>query len=578
MRGKGPGKVLSFEQTGELYYRHGLGKMDASAYFAALHSYRLALQHDPENAEYLLSTAEALTAIMRYDESNRLLLSFFPDLKAQPAECYFGLGCNFFGLHELPTARRFLEEYLHADPDGEFVYEAYDMLDSIDDEAEAEKHLTKAEKEEQAQDDISLRARAYMENDDVPAARALLEDTLKEHPDYGRIRINLALAYFCEQRMEEGLKQVDTVLKQEPGNMEAHCTKALICHEKKDKEGVRREVESLSACDRGDMEALNRAGIMLLELGEYARALALLKELSQRVLSDEGVLHRLAMVAYRLGDMQTAAHSYDVLLQIDAGDSIAQFYRKVCRTAAQGGKKRNDLPNEYQVPTIEIIARMRKLNGYLLLRDEPRRAKWHPDGEMMTLVRWALTLRESRVRRSIIAMLRTLGDIWAERILRDFILQREPGEPLKREAMLALQDMGAKEPYLCYIDNEFAEGHAEPASALQVNLPAPYAQVLQTCMQSMREEGRAESSALFAVAVWTAYAKQMEEAGSAPGLLPAQTSAMAAALEYRACHLGGETVTRMELCRKYGISLRRLNGALGRLKAPHTKHKEGESE
>ncbi len=47
---------------------------------------------------------------------------------------FFGIACNFLGLQEFSHAHDSLESYLTLDPDGEFVADALDMLDVIEDE------------------------------------------------------------------------------------------------------------------------------------------------------------------------------------------------------------------------------------------------------------------------------------------------------------------------------------------------------------------------------------------------------------------------------------------------------------
>ena len=51
-----------------------------------------------------------------------------------PAECHFGLACNYFGLQDYDRAADSLEDYLELEPDGLFAADAEDFLDLIDDD------------------------------------------------------------------------------------------------------------------------------------------------------------------------------------------------------------------------------------------------------------------------------------------------------------------------------------------------------------------------------------------------------------------------------------------------------------
>ena len=95
---KGPGRVLPFKGTGTHYFRQALSKADSNDLPGACASYQMALRLEPDNPEYILGMAEMLTGMGRFDDSNRVLLRYFPEEKDRPTECYFGMGCNFYGL------------------------------------------------------------------------------------------------------------------------------------------------------------------------------------------------------------------------------------------------------------------------------------------------------------------------------------------------------------------------------------------------------------------------------------------------------------------------------------------------
>ena len=43
-------------------------------------------------------------------------------------ECFFGIACNYFGMHEFDYASESLETYLRLDPDGTYAYDAAGFL------------------------------------------------------------------------------------------------------------------------------------------------------------------------------------------------------------------------------------------------------------------------------------------------------------------------------------------------------------------------------------------------------------------------------------------------------------------
>ena len=86
-RSKPAGRILTFERTGERYFRQALSKVENNNLLGACASYQLALFNDPDKPDYILGYAEMLTGMGRFDDSNRVLLCFLPDKRKRPAEC-----------------------------------------------------------------------------------------------------------------------------------------------------------------------------------------------------------------------------------------------------------------------------------------------------------------------------------------------------------------------------------------------------------------------------------------------------------------------------------------------------------
>lgn len=554
---KPAGRILPFEITGERYFRRALSKAENNNLLGACASYQLALFNEPDHADYILGYAEMLTGMGRFDDSNRVLLCFFPDKRSRPAECYFGMGCNFYGLMEYDAARASLERYLHADPEGSLIYDAYDMLDALDEYGDGNlEDLSELQKRR-----VLERARDLLSEARFDEASEILQSELKERPGHVAAQCDLALTWYCMGEKNKAKKELDAVLAAQPDNVQAHCTRALFLQGVDDMAAAREEAETIMRLSIEDPDDLHRASLTMMELGEYAHAQTILQTMSQYAPYDTGVLHRLGVCAYALEDYNRAAHYYDTLLRINALDSIARYYRRLCRKTAGGGRKRRELPAQYQVPMDEVVQRVRKLNAFIGKPIESQRAEWRLGGEMMDLIQWCLTLGDDTVRQAALNLVASFGDIWSERILRDFALRREPGEEIKHKALGLLKHIGAKEPYLTYIGDNMLESHVSLLPGLPGNLPASYGDVLKLCAEGMRSE-RPEKAILRAGTIWSDY---LASGAHYPHLTSAQVNALAAALEYAACQAEEITVTKLEVCRKYGVSMLRFNGALAKL-------------
>lgn len=560
---KGPGRVLPFKGTGTHYFRQALSKADSNDLPGACASYQMALRLEPDNPEYILGMAEMLTGMGRFDDSNRVLLRYFPEEKDRPTECYFGMGCNFYGLMEYGNARNALERYLDLEPEGMFAYDAYDMLDALESYGEENmSEVTVLQKEEALE-----KARQRMAEGELDQAETLLEKELEVRPDHMAARCDLALVWYCRQEKKRAEAALEQVLQEAPEHVQARCTRALLRQSNHDMQGAMEDAQALREMTIEDMDDLHRASLTLMELGDFAGAQPFLRKMAQRAPYDTGILHRQGLCAYALEEYDRAAHYYDLLTKIDRTDTIARYYRRLCKRTAAGGKKRQGLPLHYQVPMDEVVQRVRTLNNYIRKSKEAQQAEWGPEGELTGLAQWCLTLSEDDIRQAALHLIASFGDVWSERLLRDFALRREPDAEIKRRALGLLKHIGAKEPYLTYIDGQMMESRVSLLPGLPENLPAPYRDVLKTCLEGMRGV-RSEDAVQRAGKLWQSYLEQENHYAHLTG---AQVAALAAALEYTACQAAEEKVTKLELCRKYGVSMLRFNGALAKLNGKEPK-------
>ncbi len=552
------GKVLQFERTGEYFFKRGLSKLDRNNLPEAMANYRLALEHDPQNAEIKLAIAETLTEMNRFEESNRMLLTFFYEEGERPSECYFGMGCNFLGLQEYERAKESFSRYVQVEPDGEFTFEAYDMLDALE-EGEANGAIEEGAQARR----VALKGRDLIERGEFKRAVEVLKKLVQREPEMSLARNGLALAYFCDRDYAAATAEVGEILKNDPNDIQAHCNLAVFLRAAKDDEGAALEIAFLKQAYTEDADDLNRLSATLLEFNEYEAAYPLLKRLFNMMPYDAGVVHRLSACAYSLGDYKRAVSGYDRLLKIDASDSVARYYRGVCRAAMAEGQKRGSFLLHYQVPPDEMLSRIHKLNELVGKPRAELNKLWQTDGELYALIRWGTELPERGVKQAMLALVASFDDKKAELFLRDFVLQAsQPGE-VKREAFGFLKQLGAKEPYLGYIDGELVQSRVFIANIPPEKVPKQYREVMEACFSGMRAT-RSEETVFAAARIWSEY---LEGLAGFPALSAQFVYAMAAALEYDACRQTGEAVTKSELCHKYDISLLRFNNALGRLKA-----------
>lgn len=557
----GQGKVLPFQQTGEFFLRRGMTKLDRNNLLDAIVNYRHALALEPDNAEYKLALAEVLTEMNRFDESNRILLTMFEGGMPTVSECYFGMGCNFMGLQDYEHARDSFEHYATIDPDGEFADEVYDMLDALEDEELFQEMFPLSEQFPPEAMDAANEGKNLLERNDHKGAVEVLEKAVREYPKLHFLRNNLALAYFCARRFDEATGEVSKILTEAPNDIQAHCNMALFCNAVKDDAGVEREIAFIKKACTEDADDLNRMAVTMLELGRFADAKPMLSRLFGILPYDTGVVHRYAMCLYELGEYEQAIALYDRLRKLDPDDSIARYYRGVCRAAAAGAPKRSNLLFTYQVPYEEVVTRIHRMNELAKVPYEQLKELWNSNEEFRSLIRWALDLPDISIKRAMLALVASFQDERAENLLRDFALTRTQPDDLKREVFGLLRRIDAPEPYLGYIDGQLVQGRVSMFTGILGDVPKPYQEVLEVAALGMN--GRCtEESMMVAVRMWELYLRHLD---GYPDIKEPQIYAFAAALEYLACNKNGHKTTKTSVCGAYGISLLRLNNAIAKL-------------
>lgn len=563
-KSKKQGKVLSFEKNSEFFFKRGLSKLDKNDLLEAICNYRRALLCEPDSEEIVMAIAEVLAQMGRYADSNRLIFMHFPDADARPNECFFGLGCNFTAMKEYENARACLEQYITNEPNGEFVYEACDMLDILDEVIDV------AQPDEQG-DDLRIIKKAPRDipdmidilipgNDDRYSVSSV-EKLIEEYPELYYMRNALALKLYLAHDLENAFLQIQEVFKVDPDNIHAHCNLAVLRNHEKDYESVEKEIEFLKNAQTEDMGELNRIAITFMELGNAYDAYPILKRMYMKDAYNTGIIHKLAICAYSLGDYKRAISCYDRLIKIDDRDSVARFYREVCLRAQISGSMRAGLMLDYEVPMDEIVTRIKRIKKYL---EKPRAELlklWQEGGEFERLILWGTKFHDHGIKRTMLNLIAEFGDRKAELTLREFLLREPELDQIKREVFALLNQMHAREPYLSMIDGELVESRVSMLEFMQ-DVPKPYRDVVTLCVDHM--DKKCSSECIFnAAQIWKNYIGSL---GAYPSMNKDQTLAMAVVLEYFAVNRKGDKVTKADICREYGISSVRFDNAYAKLK------------
>lgn len=439
--------VLPFQQSGAFYHKRACLQVDRSNYLDAIGFFRKALECEPNNADYLLDLADAYARMNCFDESNHILITIVRRGLASP-ECFFGLGYNFLALKQYASARDALLTYQRLEPDGEFADAAEDMLDEME---EMEDFSFPPHIMEQA-----ARGKRALDEGDFPLAVELFDDLLRQDGSLTFVRNNLALTYFCMQQNAKAIRETKAVLAEDPENLHALCNIALFFAESGKREEGMEYLQPVLDAQFSDPDDLYKLCLTLLELKQDREAAGRLRELLMVRPYDKRALHYYAVSCYNLGRYREALSAWGRVGRIDPDSPVAPYCMQRARDAMVGEPPER-MHYNYQLPGEEVRNRLGTFFQMLTGSREDVRERFEQEPSFRALARWGMGVHDESFQLATIKLLGFVGGQHAEEMLRDFLMDTEEDDALKKEAMANLKAMGAKEPYMALMNGSIVE-------------------------------------------------------------------------------------------------------------------------
>jgi len=447
--------VLSFDRPGHFYSRKAMKYAENDQFFMALDYARKAVEHD-DHPDYQLDLAEIYSEMGCYEDSNFILFELVRKEQLIP-ECYFNIGCNFLGMHEFAAAHSAFSRYLEMERAGLFeadedhlneVLESQEMLEellSMEDDLETQKLMKTIEE-----------AKLMLESGKYRKAARMLERMLEHDPSLVMVRTNLAMSYFYMQEPEKAIAMAQSALEISPKDVHAHCNLAIFYQAAGNTQQMQEHIDFLEGCKPEYFDDIYKVGVTFCEMGMHKHAYSLLKSANRMTPYDERIMHFTALNASNIGLYNEAIRIWGNMLIIRPQNSIASFYRQFAIAAHKHELPARVFTYMHQVPYEEILRRIRFLNDLFRMDHHEVVRLWVQDGELAALLVWGMELSDPMIKRMIIRLLGSLKDIQAETILRHFLLKKS-SEDVKRDAMAALKEMDAPEPYLTLMGSDILE-------------------------------------------------------------------------------------------------------------------------
>lgn len=557
------GRLLHFDRDASFFVKRGDVKRAQNDPIGALSLYIEALERDPHNFSVRLAAGEMLTDIERYNESNKLLIPFMHEDSDYAKEAYSIVGFNLLSMGEYDGARdcfdRFLSMTSEVSDRTDAMLEAIEFMDSLPDPA-ALTDAADAEKDQKKE-----AAFMWFELGDYERSVKEHNELIQKYPNDTDVLYRLALSCVCAFDYKDANAYLDRLLEIQPDHWSAMGMKLIVAQKLNNEPEALRICRKLEQCNSDSPEELLRVNGALLEAGKYAAANVIANRLLRIMPYDCVANHRLAIGLVRLGFYKKAAEIYDLLVRIDKYDRIARYYRAGCIEAASDPDcdfLKQDMMIHYQLP-IQVI--MEDVKGILNSGEVPGmaglRKAWQNDPETKMLVRWAINLKEYSISHAMIILLDYMKDRDSELMLREVCADVYTRESILNEALGALKNMDAAEPFFVISAGRLLEGRVSLVDLGDKRIPKAYRDIYpRICEVS----GEAVGMEALSVASGLTERFIMISVKNGKPITKEQSAALSAAVELivrERCGLAPDD----DLCERYGITGKRLQNALERL-------------
>lgn len=328
------GSKLYFELGNYYYYKNNLDK--------ALTYYERALAIDPANPVNHFNLACLLSELGNYQKSTSIFKRIIKEMDSGLSESWFWLAMNSGQQQHYREASLYLRKYLEQEPDGDYSWQAEEILDYL----RTDLPMLSPNKREQIEE-LSAQGMELVSQGRLPEAITCFTKACAIEPELTAPQNNLALSWFQMGKIGKAIEVTREVLEREPLNLFANCNLAAFSFIINDELAVRRQLQILDQLWSDNPDEMLKLGTTYGLLGLDRRAMNLFQGLREICPSYE-VLLLLGIATYNCGYLQAAARIFEQANQMEPRSPYVVF-RQYCA----GGKDK--IPYHLRIPN-EAIA------------------------------------------------------------------------------------------------------------------------------------------------------------------------------------------------------------------------------
>ncbi|WP_164880777.1 tetratricopeptide repeat protein [Aestuariirhabdus litorea] len=158
------------------------------------------------------------------------------------------------------------------------------------------------------------------------AMQAMIEETLRDHPDHVQLMLARALLLEHDQQYDEALEQLQQLLRADPHNRQGRLHKNRLLHRIGRNQEAADNLKKALADSPQDQRLRLLYGRVLLELGQPEDALSQFKRLHERSPNDSDLTLSIALTALEGNQLEEAERYLNLLLQQGEQEDSAHYY------------------------------------------------------------------------------------------------------------------------------------------------------------------------------------------------------------------------------------------------------------
>ncbi len=431
-------KIISIQWDATFFFERAVRSLDRFHYDKALKYFRRAVEYEPDNPVNHCNMAGIMSEMGQYEESNKILGWIVEELDPSMTECHFYMANNYANMEMYEAAERSLKQYLQEDEDGQYLDEAEEMMELLHYELERPVKLTNIKSREGMVEHDQ--ARMLLEEGKFAEAVRILEDIVRQQPEFLAARNNLALAYYYMGLFDKAMETIGEVLKLEEGNLHALCNLAIFYQHKGDEESLKPLVSMLSKTVPFHQEHAFKLATTMGILGRhedaYRHFTRLLKE--GDIQSDPCLYHYAAAAACNIGRLQEAERLWRSAMKRDPGSAVPRYYMEQLELL-KSGQGSPAISYHYHLPFEEQFRLWEKSDAGIpdhLKRDPLVRSSFF----------WALRHGDTHTKLQVIQAFGMIADNEVKEALMSFLLEPDEDDYLKKIAVFVLRSIGVQGP------------------------------------------------------------------------------------------------------------------------------------